>query len=54
MRAPASYRELHPFWTSLGYEKQPKLQARLHWQEIGQSTESEHRLSFWTKSLRHF
>jgi GNAT superfamily N-acetyltransferase len=47
---PRGYRPLDGFWTSLGYAKQPDLQAVFAWKEITELTESTKTLTFWTKS----
>jgi GNAT superfamily N-acetyltransferase len=48
---PADYRPLEGLWTGQGYTRQPHLQARLPWREVGQSVDTEHTLTFWTKPL---
>lgn len=50
-RRPTNCRELQPFWNALGYTKQPEIEARLNWKEIGQSAQTEHALGFWLKIL---
>jgi GNAT superfamily N-acetyltransferase len=46
---PAGYRPLDGFWKSRGYIKQPALQARFAWKEIGEETDSQKTLTFWTR-----
>lgn len=48
-RRPAGYRPLDALWTAQGYAKQPELQARFVWKEIGEEAESPKTLTFWTK-----
>ena len=47
---PPGYRPLDSFWTSLGYTRQPDLQATFVWKEIHEETESAKTLTFWTKA----
>jgi GNAT superfamily N-acetyltransferase len=47
---PAGYRPLDAFWHSRSYVKQVGLQARFSWQEIGEQSESEKTLTFWTRA----
>lgn len=46
---PATYRPLDSFWTSIGYQKRPELQAQFEWKEIGEDSPSPKSLTFWTK-----
>ncbi|MCU0776041.1 MAG: GNAT family N-acetyltransferase [Akkermansiaceae bacterium] len=46
---PAGYRPLDGFWQSRGYAKQPGLQARFVWKEIGEENQSPKSLTFWTR-----
>lgn len=46
---PSGYRELHGFWQSRGYVRQPSLRASFSWKEIDEETESPKALTFWTR-----
>ena len=47
---PPDFRPLDDFWKNRGYRKQPDLQARISWQEIGEEQESPKTLTFWTRT----
>lgn len=49
---PEGYRPLDDFWISLGYQKQPGMQATFHWKEVHEAAESAKTLTFWTKELK--
>jgi GNAT superfamily N-acetyltransferase len=49
-RHPPAHRSNEAFWHKRGYERQPGLSMRLHWDEIGRG-EVEHTLTFWTRAL---
>lgn len=44
-------RSLEGFWRGRGYSPEPELMAVMHWQEVGQAQETEHRMQFWTHTL---
>lgn len=48
---PAGYVPLNTIWQSFGYREQPQLQAHYWWRDIDQSTDTEHTLTYWTKTL---
>lgn len=48
---PISYKPLDDFWSGLGYEKRPGVQATFTWKEVGEEQESPKTLTFWTKEL---
>lgn len=48
---PSGHRFLDEYWNSLGYLKQPGLQAEFRWKEIGEETESPKTLTFWTRKI---
>ena len=48
---PAGYRSLDGFWIQQGFVKQPSLQAKFDWKEIGQEGETTKTLTFWTKPI---
>jgi GNAT superfamily N-acetyltransferase len=48
---PAGFVPLDAFWGKRGYTKQPNLQCRLSWRDVGETAESEKTLTFWTKPL---
>lgn len=50
-RRPSGYRGNDMFWTRRGYVRQPGMQCRLDWPEIGGS-ETGHTLTFWLRDLR--
>lgn len=46
---PTGYQPLDPFWTRMGYRKDPALQCELEWKEIDEAVASRKRLSYWIK-----
>lgn len=48
---PKNYRNLHHFWETQGFRCHPDMCAFFNWRELGDSTETSHKLSFWLKSL---
>ncbi len=44
-------RSLEMFWRGRGYAPDNALTATLHWQEIGQITQTPHEMGFWVKAL---
>ena len=50
-RKPAAYTPLDAFWRKRGYQHQPTLTCLFRWREHGDSFETPHLLSFWTKTL---
>lgn len=50
-RRPIDYTPLDGFWAKRGYTPRPELTCVFSWREIGQSAETPHTLSFWTKRL---
>lgn len=50
-RKPAGYTPLDAFWRKRGYQHQPTLTCLFRWREHGDSFETPHLLSFWTKTL---
>lgn len=44
-------RSLETFWRGRGYAPDNALSATLHWQEIGQITQTPHEMGFWVKTL---
>jgi hypothetical protein len=50
-RRPPDYVPLDAFWRRRGYTHRPDFVCTMSWKEVGAATESEHRLSFWMKSL---
>lgn len=47
---PPDFRPLDSFWQSRGYLRQPDLRATFAWKETGAPGETQHTLTFWTKS----
>lgn len=50
-RRPEEYRDLGAFWKRLGYMRQPAMQARFRWRELGRKEEKENTLTFWINAL---
>ncbi|MCX8134167.1 MAG: GNAT family N-acetyltransferase [Roseococcus sp.] len=50
-RKPPGYVPLDGFWRRRGYLHQPSLTCLFRWREHGDSVETPHLLSFWTKHL---
>jgi GNAT superfamily N-acetyltransferase len=48
---PADWVALDAFWHRRGYTPQPGLACTMSWREIGDTLETPHTLTFWTKSL---
>jgi GNAT superfamily N-acetyltransferase len=48
---PPGYTKLDAFWMRRGYARQPGLQCRMSWRDLGEAEESEKTLTFWTKTL---
>ncbi len=48
---PLEYAPLDPVWRRFGYSPQRELVAHLAWKDVDRATESDHALTFWTKSL---
>ena len=48
-RRPPGHRFLDEFWRRRGYSPQPAMQAAIAWKEIGESSPSEKRLTFWLR-----
>lgn len=48
---PKDYVPLDEFWRHRGYEKHPDLVAKFSWRDIGERTESEKPMIYWTKTL---
>ena len=45
-------RSLEGFWRGRGYAPASQLSATMHWQEIGQATQTPHEMGFWIKPLK--
>lgn len=48
---PADYVPNDAFWTRRGYRREPQLQCRLSWPDIGETAASEKNMKFWRKPL---
>lgn len=48
---PAHYRPLDTFWMARGYQRQPHMLAHYPWRDIGDETESDKPMMFWTRGL---
>ncbi len=51
-RRPADAVPLDAFWRKRGYTRQPDMQCRMSWRDIGDTAETDKILVFWTKELR--
>lgn len=50
-RRPQAHRDNDAFWLKRGYSRQPGMQFRLAWKEIGETEEREKPLTFWLRPL---
>jgi GNAT superfamily N-acetyltransferase len=48
---PANYTPLQAFWRKRGYERQAQLHTTYAWKDVGDLTETEKPMIFWTKQL---
>ena len=48
---PKDYRALDGFWHKRGYAPAAGIQARFHWRDIGQTSESPKTLQFWIRPI---
>lgn len=48
---PADYRPLDAFWAKRGYQKQPQLQSRFEWPDLGTTHSTPKTLVYWTRPL---
>lgn len=48
---PPDYRPLHAFWRARGYQPHGDLACRMAWKEVGSDTETDHRLSVWSRPI---
>ena len=48
---PSGYRSLSRFWQARGYQMEPERICHISWKELGEQSESEKPLVFWTKRL---
>lgn len=49
--APPRYRGLDALWRKYGYRKQPELMTTYAWKDVGESSQTEKPMVFWTKQL---
>jgi GNAT superfamily N-acetyltransferase len=50
-RRPEGARDLASFWQKRGYSVETRCETQMRWKEVGQPTESDHRMRFWIKRL---
>lgn len=50
-RRPPGHVPLDDFWRKRGYTPRPDLAVTFDWKEVGATTETPHRLTFWIKDL---
>lgn len=50
-RRPSAYRSNDVFWTKRGYARQPEMQVRLPWKQVGEEAETVQTLTMWLRSL---
>jgi len=50
-RKPDGFRANDAFWNKRGYTRQDDMFCAIHWQEIGASAATPHRLRFWLRPL---
>lgn len=48
---PADYQPLDEFWKNRGYRKEPALNTKYRWKDVGDSRETAKPMTFWLKSL---
>ena len=48
---PADYRPNDAFWIKRDYTKEPALQSKMEWPDIGETSSSSKKMIFWTKPL---
>lgn len=48
---PEGYVPLDGVWKYFGYAPRPELRAVMRWRDRGDAAESDHAMSFWTKTL---
>ncbi len=48
---PADFTPLHGFWAKRGFNRQPSLQCKMSWLDLGETQQTEKTMMFWTKTL---
>lgn len=48
---PAGYRPLDEFWTKRGYQKEPRLQSRFDWKDIGEPVSTPKPMVYWLRPI---
>ncbi len=48
---PENYRPLDEFWTKRGYKKEPGLQSRFDWPDLGESESTAKPMVYWLRAL---
>lgn len=48
---PAGYRPLDEFWTKRGYRKEPLLQSKFDWPDLGESQSTSKPMVYWLRKL---
>ncbi|KAA0990075.1 GNAT family N-acetyltransferase [Dyadobacter aurulentus] len=49
---PSDYRPNDAFWLKRGYHKESRLQTQMKWLDIGDTVQSEKKMTFWVKNLK--
>ena len=48
---PADYQPLNAFWTRRGYRKEPRLQSRFEWVDIGETESTAKPMIYWLRTI---
>lgn len=48
---PEGYRPLDAFWENRGYKKEPRLQSRFSWPDLGEAVSTEKTMVYWLRPL---
>ena len=48
---PENYRPLDAFWTKRGYQKEPRLQSRFEWKDVGETESTVKPMVYWLRRL---
>ncbi len=49
---PAHYQPLEAFWTGRGYQKEPRLQSKFEWLDIGENQPTAKPMVYWLRDIR--
>lgn len=50
---PADYRPLDAFWTKRSYRKEPSLQSRFSWPDIGATESTPKQMVYWLRTIEN-